>query len=187
MVPMLGQRPQSHLTEIRNGQAAGSSQVPQGAEDSSRCTLQVKQSPDFGTAQEKEGKGSNNSKTSAPSVNDINIKVDENEMRTNGAVAHGAIKRSSDNEPTKTQGEEGSAGRDSGQGFTARQKNMKTRIKTDNATSEGQGAEYKTVPIQGDAPREDGQKRDERQEDFDDVDESEIDYEGEEKAHDRVN
>ena len=27
----------------------------------------------------------------------------------------------------------------------------------------------------------------ERQEDFDDVDESEIDYEGEEKAHDRVN
>lgn len=26
-----------------------------------------------------------------------------------------------------------------------------------------------------------------RQEDFDDVDESEIDYEGEEKAHDRVN
>ena len=30
-------------------------------------------------------------------------------------------------------------------------------------------------------------KKSDRQEDFDDVDESEIDYEGEEKAHDRVN
>ena len=30
-------------------------------------------------------------------------------------------------------------------------------------------------------------KEDDRYEDFDDVDESEIDYEGEEKAHDRVN
>ena len=107
-------------------------------------------------------------------------------MRTNGATAHGAIKKSSSNEPSKTAGESGSAGRDSGQGFTARQKNMKSRIKTDGPTQEAPGAEYKTRPIQGDPGQEDAQNKDHRQEDFDDVDESEIDYEGEEKAHDRV-
>ena len=70
--------------------------MPQVADDSSRCTQKVKQSPDFAVGQE--GKNSNNSKTSAPSVNDIHIKVDENEMRTNVAQAQVAIKKSSSNE-----------------------------------------------------------------------------------------
>ena len=55
-------------------------------------------------------------------------------------------------------------------------------------------AEFKTAtvalppqePAKPDNKNAKGKKSD-RQEDFDDVDESEIDYEGEEKAHDRVN
>ena len=54
------------------------------------------------------------------------------------------------------------------------------------------GTDYKTHPAVKeqkihDQVVEDKSKPADRQEDFDDVDESEIDYEGEEKAHDRVN
>jgi hypothetical protein len=35
--------------------------------------------------------------------------------------------------------------------------------------------------------KDDKKEDDDRKEDFDDIDESEIDYEGEDKAHDRVN
>ena len=76
----------------------------------------MKQSPDFCVGQE--GKNSNNSKTSAPSVNDIHIKVDENEMRTNVAQAQVTIKKSSSNEQSKNGNESGSGGRDSAQGLT---------------------------------------------------------------------
>ena len=118
MVPMLAQRPQSHLIERKNGQLGKeptTNQVPQGADDSSRCTQPVKQSPDFGAL---EGKNSNNSKTSAPSVNDINIKVDENDIRTNVVSAQAVIKKSSSNEQSKNGGDSGSGGRDSAQGQT---------------------------------------------------------------------
>ena len=51
-------------------------------------------------------------------MNDIHIKVDDNEMRTNVAQAQVAIKKSSSNEQSKSGGESGSGGRDSAQGLT---------------------------------------------------------------------
>ena len=121
------------MNEQRNGQSAkenGASQIPQGGDSSSRGTYKVKQSPDFGVGQE--GKNSNNSKTSAPSVNDIHIKDDENMIKTNVVTIHGAIKKSSSNEQSKTNGESGSNGRDSAQGQRTPQNVLNEKRISDN-------------------------------------------------------
>ena len=76
-------------------------------------------------------------------MNDIHIKVEENEMRANAATAQVAAKKSNSNEQSKTGGESGSAGRDSGQGLN------KDKAPADNLAQAAPGAtaaEYNTNP-----------------------------------------